>query len=133
MGTNDDERQGGRNRPGWARAADIALRTVHIGTSGILLGGHVFDMPAERLLVWLYLTVASGVGLVASEVYHSWHWPYHGRGVLVLVKLALLALVLVWYAWRVPILVAALVIGAVGSHMPKRYRHWSFVHGRVID
>ena len=133
MSTNGDEREGDLSRPRWARAADIVLRTAHIATGGILLGGHVFDVPLDRLVLWLYLTVGTGVGLIASEVYHSRHWPYQGRGVLVLVKLAALGLVAVWPAVVVPILVAVLVIGAVGSHMPKRYRHWSFAHRRVID
>jgi hypothetical protein len=26
----------------------------------------------------------------------------------------------------------ALVIGMIGSHMPKKLRYWSFLHGRVV-
>ncbi len=31
------------------------------------------------------------------------------------------------------VLTAVLIFGMVGSHMPKRIRYWSFVHGRVMD
>ena len=32
----------------------------------------------------------------------------------------------------VPILLAVVVIGSVGSHMPGRYRHFSVIYGQVI-
>jgi hypothetical protein len=121
------------DRPAWARWADVLLRTAHIGASGVLLGGHVLSVDRSRLGLWLGLTIGTGLGLIASEVYHSRHWPYQGRGLMVWVKLALLAVLGLFHEWRVPILAAAVVIGSVGSHMPKRFRHWSFVHRAVVD
>jgi hypothetical protein len=46
------------------RAFNVALRTLHLGAFGMLLGGHVFDVQPERLLPALGLTVLSGAGLV---------------------------------------------------------------------
>ena len=37
------------------RACNIAFRTVHIAATGILLGGHVFDVEQSRLRGSLYL------------------------------------------------------------------------------
>ena len=118
---------------GWARAADIALRTAHVAAAGIYLGGVLFDVPAARLAPWLHAAVATGVGLAVSEFIYSRHWPYHGRGVMVLAKLALLGGVIIWPSARLWLLVGVMVLGSVGSHMPKRYRHYSFRHGRVVD
>jgi hypothetical protein len=42
---------------------------------------------------------------------------------VVLVKLVLLALVPFFWDARISLLVTALVIGVVGSHMPGAYRH----------
>ena len=48
-------------------------------------------------------------------------------------KLALLGGVIIWPSVRLWLLVGVMVLGSVGSHMPKRYRHYSFRHGRVVD
>lgn len=113
----------------------MALRTAHIGVTSVLFGGHVFDIPRNELLLWLYLTIATGGILAAIEAYPRWRWFYQGRGVAVIGKLLLLCFVLIPWVWdyRVPILVAVIVIASVGSHMPARYRYYSFVHGRVLD
>jgi hypothetical protein len=120
-------------RPGWARAADIVLRTAHIAFAGILLGGYVFDVDPDRLQLWLHLTGATGVGLILSDIYHRRHWFYQCRGVLVILKLLVGASIPLAILPVVPILATVLVIGAVGSHMPKRFRYWSVVHRRVLD
>jgi hypothetical protein len=110
----------------------IALRTVHIAAVGILLGGHAFEVPAVRLLPWLYLSIISGNGLIGLELYSSCKWLYQGKGVLVLLKLLLIAAVAVFWEQRLWLLLAALVLGSVGSHMPGRFRYYSFIHRRVI-
>jgi hypothetical protein len=115
-----------------ARAISIAFRTLHIAAIGILLGGHVYDIASSRLLFWLYGSVLSGIGLVGVELYSSCKWLYQGKGVLVLVKLLLLGLVPWFWEQRAWLLLVILVIGSVGSHMPGRYRYYSFLHGRQV-
>ena len=116
-----------------ARVISIAFRTIHIAAIGILLGGHVFAMPASRLLLWLYLSIISGACLIGIELYSSCKWFYQGKGVLVLVKLLLLAAITVLWEQRVWLLLAVLLIGSVGSHMSGRFRYYSLLHRRVID
>jgi hypothetical protein len=120
-------------RPAWTRILDIVLRTAHVLVISVLFGGAVFKIPAAWLLPWQYLTVASGCALIVSEVLHSLHWPYQGRGAMVYIHVGLFILVCFQPGLAIPCLVAALVIGMLGSHMPKRFRHWSFIHGRVED
>lgn len=116
-----------------ARAWNIALRTAHIAVSGILFGGHVFDIAAERLLIWLYLSILTGVGLIVIEAYPSCRWFYQGRGVFVLAKLVLLGIIPVLWDYRVAILSVVIVIASVGSHMPGRFRYYSLLHRRVLE
>jgi hypothetical protein len=120
-----------RSLPG-ARAWNIACRTAHIAASGILLGGHAFDVPADRLHTAFILTLVTGLALTFLEAYPSARWVYQGRGVLVLLKLALLALIPFFWPFRLPILLVIVVIASVGSHMPARFRYYSFVHRRVL-
>jgi hypothetical protein len=117
------------------RVLNIALRTAHIGVTSVLFGGHVFKQPREELLLWLYLTIATGGILASIEAYPRWRWFYEGRGAAVIGKVLLLCLILIPQLWtyRVAILVVVIVIASVGSHMPARYRYYSFVHGRVLE
>jgi hypothetical protein len=45
---------------------------------------------------------------------------------------ALICAVPLAWDYRLPILLAVIVIGSVGSHMPGRYRHYSVLYRRVI-
>jgi hypothetical protein len=114
------------------RWLNIALRTAHIGAMGVLLGGHAFDVAPERLKVNLWLTIGTGLALAAIESGLRPLWLHQGRGVLTLVKLALLCAVLLAWDHRLPILLGVIVLGSVGSHMSGQYRYYSVVYREVI-
>ncbi len=120
-----------RSLPG-NRGISILFRTAHLLASGLLLGGHAFDAEPERLVMCLYATVASGVGLIVLEVYRSCDWAYQGMGALVIVKTVVTAAAAVWWEQRVPLLFLVVILGSLGSHMPSRYRHYSLLHGCVL-
>ncbi len=105
------------------RAIGIALRTAHLASFGPLLGGHFFDVEPSRLLPLLLATIATGAGLVALELASTCTWLFMGKGVLVLVKLLLLAAIPVFWEHRLWILLLVVVVASVGSHMPSRFRH----------
>ena len=115
------------------RAISITLRTLHLAAFGILLGGHAFSVEPERLLLYLWLTILSGLGLIVLEVYAvGLYWFLMGKGVMVLLKLAVLLLIPFFWEARVVFLLLVVGIASVGSHMPARYRHYSLLHRRVI-
>lgn len=107
----------------YRRGLRTALRAAHIFTAGTLLGGYIFDQPVAVLEPWLLGTVISGFLLLAIDLHASLAVLLELRGLGVLVKLVLLALVPVFWDARISLLIAALVIGAVTSHMPRQYRH----------
>ena len=116
----------------YARAWNIATRTAHIAVTGVLVGGNAFDVEPDRLLVWMYLSIVTGALLVFIEAYPSFRWFYQGRGVFVYCKLFLLCLIPWMWSYRVAILFAVIIIASVGSHMPGRFRYYSFVHRKVL-
>jgi len=118
-------------RPGWSRALDILLRTGHIGVVGVLLGGATFQAPSLAVHHYAWWVVLTGLGLVATELHHSLRWPHEGRGLMALAHMLPLVLLHLWPALCVELLWVALVIGAIGSHMPRSWRHWSLVYGKV--
>lgn len=99
---------------------------------GVLLGGHAFDVPASRLLAALWLTVGTGLVLVALEAGLGTIWFHQGRGLMTLAKLALVAMVPLVWDYRLPILLLVVVLASVGSHMPARYRYYSILYKQVL-
>ena len=115
------------------RVANIMFRTAHILATGVLLGGHAFDIPAGRLEGLLWGSLLSGFGLMGLELYRSCRWAYLVQGVLVWLKLGLILAAGLWWTERVALLVLAAIMASVGSHMSSQYRHYSLIHGRVLD
>lgn len=120
-----------RPLPG-VRAIRITLRTAHVAAFSALYGGHIYGMAAQSLRLALLATVASGGALMALELYRTPLWLIQVRGLATLAKIGLVAAVAVCWDFRVALLTAAVVIGTVVSHMPGRYRYYSFIHGRAI-
>jgi len=119
-------------RPASGRAWNIGFRTVHIAVTGVLLGGHAFDAPAGALQPVLWGVIASGAGLVALESYKTCDWVHQGWGLMLLAKLGLLCLVPFLWDVRLPILLVVVVLASIESHMPARYRHYSWLYRRVM-
>jgi hypothetical protein len=118
-----------------SRAWNIALRTAHIASMGMLLGGHAFDVPRDDLLLCLWLTIASGAGLGVLEAGPRFLWFHQGRGLATLLKLGLLlAVPFLWGHWhvRLTVLLVVVVVASVGSHMPARFRYYSVIYKEVI-
>ena len=115
-----------------ARGWNIALRTAHIAAMGVLLGGHAFDVSPDRLKLSLGLTIGSGLVLALIEAWPSLTWFHQGRGTMTLAKLALLCLVPLLWDHRLWILLVVIVLGSVGSHMPARFRYYSFLRREVL-
>jgi biotin transporter BioY len=116
------------NRRGW----NIGFRTAHIAAMGVLLGGHAFDVPSQRLLPVLACTVATGLVLAGLESGMGLLWLHMGCGLTTLAKLALLATIPFLWDYRLPILLVVVVLASVGSHMPARYRYYSVLYRRVF-
>jgi len=69
---------------------------------------------------------------MALEIYRTPVWLGQVRGMATLVKIALVGAVAVYWDARLWLLTAAAIIGGVVSHMPGRYRYYSFVHGQPL-
>jgi hypothetical protein len=76
-----------------SRVMSIVLRTLHLAAFGMLLGGHAFALDGDRLIPYLWVTIVSGLGLIALEIYAvGLYWLFLGKGIMVLIKLGLLLL-----------------------------------------
>jgi hypothetical protein len=105
----------------WRRWLGIALRSAHIA-GVVLLGAAVLGAPVATAGVWA--TLASGIGLLASELADRRLVLAELAGVVVLLKLALVAAMAAWPVAAAPLFWGLLVLSAVVSHAPKGLRHW---------
>ena len=103
-----------RRRLPHGRAWNVGSRTVHLAATGTLLGGHVFGVPADALLPWLWVGIASGAVMLAVELYTSFDWLTQVGGLAVVLKLALLCAIPFAWSARVPILFAVVAVAGVG-------------------
>lgn len=123
-----------QNRPCSVAAAclrwsNIAARTLHIAVAAVLFGGCVLGVPFTRLGPWHWLTIVSGGLLILLEWLQDPRWWHRGKGLFIWLHLGLSLLIHVMAGLMVPLLWLVLITGSVGSHMPRRYRHWSIREG----
>ena len=116
------------------RIVRTLLRTLHILTASILLGGYFFNQPAIELEPWLWGTVISGILVLMTDMHASLAVLFEVRGIAVVIKTILLMLIGVFWEQRILLLMTALIIGVISSHMPKQYRHkLIFLDNRIVS
>lgn len=111
------------------RWSNILLRTLHIAAAAVLFGGLILQQEYAVFRSWHYGVIASGLALLALEWQHDRRWPHRGKGLLVQLHILLALAVHFWPAQQVLLLWLVLISGSVGSHMPRRLRHWSCIDG----
>ena len=113
----------------YARYWNILFRTLHLIAISLLVGGHAFGASTDHLRLLLYGAIVTGAGMLVVDAYPSFEFLHQLWGVFVLFKLAMLCVIPFAWNYRVPILIAVIVIGSVGSHVPKKFRHYSLIYG----
>jgi hypothetical protein len=111
------------------RAWQIGARTVHIAAMAMVVGGVAWGRATE-LTAPIALTVASGLALLGIDLWRGGTFFLEGRGLAVLLKLALLGAGVLLAPIRLEAHLAAITIASIGSHMPKTWRHWSLAARR---
>ena len=114
------EADGHRDFRGRALLINI-LRVLHIaglaGISAVVLAG---AGGAER---WGALMAASGLGIVALDAWANPLYFRQAKGLGTLLKIALVMLLVVWEAGRLPLFWFVLAFSVALSHAPARIRH----------
>lgn len=121
-----------RSIPG-ERQLRTVLRTVHIASMAVLLGGHFFDVATAHLQGALIWTVASGGLIVLLELYGTLNWLFEVRGLVTVLKVVLVCLVPVFWEQRVWLLMIVLAIGSLSSHTTAEIRYYSILTGRLAE
>lgn len=116
----DREDDGHRDFPGRGLLINV-LRVFHIaglaGVSAVILAGMG---GAER---WGALMLVSGLGIVTLDAWANPFYFRQAKGLGTLLKIALVMLLVVWEAGRLPLFWFVLAFSVALSHAPGRLRH----------
>ena len=113
----------------WVR---ISIRTLHIISMAFLLGGVAQGISFSELHLSLLATIGSGLLFVALELYCTFIWLFQLKAWVVILKMILMVAAGFSPQAALELFLAAIIIGSISSHMPGKYRYYSFWHGREI-
>lgn len=115
------------------RWLDIALRSLHlVGLLGVG-GGMVYDVAMSEVLPWLWLTALTGLAMVSLSLWSNRRWLRQLRGIAILVKLVILALIPLFPEQGVGLLIGVTLLSGVVAHAPGSVRYYSPRHRRGVD
>lgn len=114
------------------RLSKTSLRALHIlGVVG-LGGGVLLHVDSSLWGHYWQLAMITGVILVLWEIVRDWRWLIQLKGVLTLVKVALLGLFMPLTNYQPELFVVMLLLSVIVSHGPAGLRHYSIIHRKQI-
>jgi len=114
------------------RWLDIILRTIHLmGLLGIS-GGIIFNAEESLWQPYFMITMISGLAMVFLSLWSHGKWILQNRGLAIIVKLIMLALLPVFPDYGLYILLTIVLISGISSHAPAKFRYYSPILGREI-
>jgi hypothetical protein len=121
------------NRTTVKRWSKISLRTLHLLAVAGVGGGILFALEKDLWINYWWLALVSGVLMMVMDIAANPVWIVQVRGVVIIIKIILLALMVSYPAWGSFLLLVIIIISAVISHAPGKLRYYSCYHRRVIS
>lgn len=110
----------------------ITLRTLHLlGVAGVS-GGILLQVPTASWIGYLHLTVLSGSAYLLLELWSNAILLIQLRGLCVVIKLLLLAILYSKPQYG-SLIIVVIILSSVVSHAPGNFRYYSPFHRRRID
>ena len=120
------------NRTAVKRWTKISLRTLHLLAVAGVGGGILFGLEKDLWLNYWWLAMASGGLMMLMDMIANPVWIVQVRGLVIILKLLLLAFLGSSPAWDSFLLAVIIIISSVVSHAPGTLRYYSIYHRKVI-
>jgi hypothetical protein len=109
------------------RWINIVLRAAHlVGIAGIG-GGFLFAQDPALWEPYWYLSIVTGIALVALYLWSTFAWVFELKGLAVLVKTLMLGGAFAWPAARAELFVTIVILSGVMAHAPARVRGYRWL------
>jgi hypothetical protein len=106
------------------RWAKVIARSLHVVLSGIYLGALVFHVEPAARVTWFLATLLSGLLMIGLDLYESGAFVLQLRGLVVAVKLLLLALLPLFSEAAVWVIAVVAVASVISSHASASFRYY---------
>ncbi len=120
------------NKTSVKRWTKISLRTLHLLAVAGVGGGVLFGLEKDVWLNYWWLAIATGGLMMLMDMISNRVWIVQVRGVVIILKLVLLAFLGSFPAWDIYLLVFIIIVSGVVSHAPGKLRYYSVYHRKVI-
>lgn len=114
------------------RWTKISLRTLHLLAVAGVGGGVLFGLEQDLWRSYWLLALVSGGLMMLVDIIANPLWLVQVRGLVIFVKLALLAMLGRYPLLDGYLLGVIIVISTVISHAPGKLRYYSVYHGKQI-
>ena len=111
------------------RWVEIVVRAAHVVVSGVYLGALVFHVEPASRWPWFLATLLSGLLMLGLDLYESGGFLLQLRGLVVAVKVLLLAFLPTFGSAGVWVLAVVAFISVISSHASSTFRYY-LVWGR---
>ena len=125
--------ESGMNRTTVKRGLKISLRTLHLLAVAGVGGGILFALEDDVWINYWWLALVSGILMMLMDIAANRVWIVQIRGVVIILKLILLAFLGSSPGWDRLLLAIIIIISAVISHAPGKLRYYSLYHRRVMS
>ncbi len=120
------------NGPTVKRWTKISLRSLHLVSVAGVGGGILFSLDKTVWVNYWWLALASGVLMMAIDIVSNPVWLVQVRGLVIYLKLVMLAVLGAFPQWAGMILLMIIILSSVISHAPGNLRYYSIYHKKVI-
>ncbi len=121
------------NGPTVKRWTKISLRSLHLVSVAGVGGGILFSLDKTVWVNYWWLALASGVLMMAIDIVSNPVWLVQVRGLVIYLKLVMLAVLGAFPQWAGMILLMIIILSSVISHAPGNLRYYSIYHKKVIS
>ena len=115
------------------RWTKISLRTIHLLAVAGVGGGILFGLDKGMWINYWWLALVSGVLMMAIDIISNPVWVVQVRGLVIFLKLILLAFLGSYPSLDAWLLAFIIIISAVISHAPGKLRYYSVYHRSVMS
>ena len=115
------------------RWTKISLRTLHLLAVAGVGGGILFGLEQSLWISYWWLALVSGVLMMVIDIVSNPVWVVQVRGLVIFLKLILLALLGQSSTLDPILLIVIIIISAIISHAPGKLRYYSVLHKKVIS
>lgn len=121
----EDDTRLGRvgDRPSWIRTGSVFVRAAHLLAASAVAGAVLLDVEDPVVHTWWIAAAVSGVVLLVAESMRHVELYRELGGWSTVLKLALVGGIAVVPAAGPGLMAAAVVVAALGAHLPRRWRH----------